>query len=262
MKVDCPGKFGIASEDCNCRCCVLQRARWAVKNETTYQKWNNETGGFIETTGYQDLKEKYLESADTLQKQSKNDIIKQTGIKALDAAKMLDKHDIDDCYNTTNPLYSFSKQYKQNCQRCVSAYEARRRGYDVTASERIFDGTDTLPIMTDQKGWENVYENGIANLKTPVGSKSATVKQSIESMMSSYGDGARAIVRVRWQDHGDHVFIAEQVNGVTQFIDPQLGQRDCSHYFNAGRIKPASTRLLRIDDKAFTDLIEKCIVIK
>lgn len=62
MKVDCPGGFGIASEDCNCRCCVLQRARWAVKNETTYQKWNNETGGFIETTGYQDFKNKYLDA--------------------------------------------------------------------------------------------------------------------------------------------------------------------------------------------------------
>ncbi len=60
MKVDCPGKFGIASEDCNCRCCVLQRARWAVKNETTYQKWNNETGGFIECSDFDDFKEKYL----------------------------------------------------------------------------------------------------------------------------------------------------------------------------------------------------------
>lgn len=30
MKVEAPGGFGLASEDCNCRCCVLQRARWAV----------------------------------------------------------------------------------------------------------------------------------------------------------------------------------------------------------------------------------------
>ena len=81
-------------------------------------------------------------------------------------------------------------------------------------------------------------------------------------MMTSYGDGARAIVRVQWQGGGGHVFIAEQVNGVTQFIDPQSGERDCSYYFNAGMIKPTSTRLLRIDDKSFTDLIEKCIVVK
>ncbi len=266
-----PGAFGDPYMDCNCRCCMLQRARWAVENvdpntgeltEGKYQKWNNETGGFIECSGFEDFKEKYLKAADTLKKQPKSDIIKQTGIKTLDSAKMLDKHDIDDCYNTTNPLYSSGRQYKENCQRCVSAYEARRRGYDVTASERIFDGTDTLPYMMNQKGWANVYENGIASLNTPVGSRSATIKQSIESMMTSYGDGARAIVRVQWRGGGGHVFIAEQVNGVTQFIDPQSGERDCSYYFNAGMIKPTSTRLLRIDDKSFTDLIEKCIVVK
>lgn len=72
MKIDCPGGFGIASEDCNCRCCVLQRARWAVKSETTYQKWNNETGGFIETTGYQDFKEKYLKEAQKISPKTPN----------------------------------------------------------------------------------------------------------------------------------------------------------------------------------------------
>lgn len=76
MKVDCPGGFGIASEDCNCRCCVLQRARWAVKSEATYQKWNNETGGFIETTGYQDFKEKYLLSSKALKSSQKSGTIK------------------------------------------------------------------------------------------------------------------------------------------------------------------------------------------
>lgn len=66
MKVEAPGGFGLASEDCNCRCCVLQRARWAVKNETIYQKWNNETGGFIECSGYEDFKEKYILSSKAL----------------------------------------------------------------------------------------------------------------------------------------------------------------------------------------------------
>lgn len=61
-----PGGFGVAYMDCNCRCCMLQRARWAVKGETTYQKWNNETGGFIECSGYEDFKEKYILSSKTL----------------------------------------------------------------------------------------------------------------------------------------------------------------------------------------------------
>lgn len=33
MKVDAPGMFGNPAEDCNCRCAVLQRARWALDDE-------------------------------------------------------------------------------------------------------------------------------------------------------------------------------------------------------------------------------------
>lgn len=33
LKVEAPGMFGLASEDCNCRCCLLQRARWALDDE-------------------------------------------------------------------------------------------------------------------------------------------------------------------------------------------------------------------------------------
>lgn len=78
--------------------------------------------------------------------------------------------------------------------------------------------------------------------------------------MSNYGDGSGAIVRVRWQspDRG-HVFIAEQEGQTTHFIDPQIGNRDCSDYFNPGRIKTSKTFLLRIDDKEFTDLVERCV---
>ena len=39
MKVDAPGGFGIAAEDCNCRCCVLQRARWAVEIEENSSRY-------------------------------------------------------------------------------------------------------------------------------------------------------------------------------------------------------------------------------
>lgn len=55
-----PGAFGDPAEDCNCRCAMLQRARWAVEGESSYKKWNNETGGIIECTGYDDFKQKYL----------------------------------------------------------------------------------------------------------------------------------------------------------------------------------------------------------
>ena len=37
-----PGNFGIPSEDCNCRCCLLQRAEWALSDEE-FTKMNSKT---------------------------------------------------------------------------------------------------------------------------------------------------------------------------------------------------------------------------
>lgn len=63
---------GGAAEVVNCRCALLQRARWAVSEETSYQKWNNESGGIIECSGYEDFREKYLKIL------TESDIIKTT----------------------------------------------------------------------------------------------------------------------------------------------------------------------------------------
>jgi hypothetical protein len=37
-----PGGFGIASLDINCRCCLLQRAKWFIDNESDFTKMNGE----------------------------------------------------------------------------------------------------------------------------------------------------------------------------------------------------------------------------
>ena len=168
-------------------------------------------------------------------------------------------HDIDVDVTATNPNYHTGREWQINCQRCVSAYEARRRGYNVTAKPALMNGTDTLPFMLNQRGWANVYVDGIQNLELLRGKSSSDILKSICAKMRAYGDGARAIIRVRWQSGGGHVFIAEQVGSVTRFVDPQSGKLDVKYYFNRGMIKPPETRLLRIDDKDFTDLIKECV---
>lgn len=115
MKVDCPGCFGIASEDCNCRCCVLQRARWAVKIETTYQKRNNETGDFIECAGYEDFKQKYLKASEKLKTSQTSGIIS-----------------ISDCKNFDS----------------LSAYVQKVYGFDIDDSVKILDYTTVQQSMT------------------------------------------------------------------------------------------------------------------
>lgn len=63
---------------------------------------------------------------------------------------------IDEALAATNPNYDKGLEWQQNCQRCVFAYEMERRGYDVEAMPRIFDGTDMLPYTYAQDGWSHM----------------------------------------------------------------------------------------------------------
>lgn len=58
-----PGAFGDPSEDCNCRCCLLQRAKWALSEEKYYTKWNGEKKELarIKAKTYNDFKGKAKE---------------------------------------------------------------------------------------------------------------------------------------------------------------------------------------------------------
>ncbi len=156
----------------------------------------------------------------------------------------------------TNPNYNMHiTEWTHNCQRCVSAFEARMRGYDVEALPRILKGDD-LPYMNTTTGWLSVYENPVVTSMHKTTGKACL--SAIENQMSDWGDGARAIVRVRWKGGGGHVFNAVQQEGKTVFIDAQTNDMDCSYYFKPGLIKPGMTELIRIDNLNFTDRIALC----
>lgn len=58
-----PGGFGIAKEDCNCRCVLLQRAKWALSDEE-FTKMNgktNELQHFENVSDYNKFKELFWE---------------------------------------------------------------------------------------------------------------------------------------------------------------------------------------------------------
>lgn len=58
-----PGAFGDPEEDCNCRCCLLQRARWALSKEEYYTKWNGDKDQLVKVkaNSYNEFKEKVYE---------------------------------------------------------------------------------------------------------------------------------------------------------------------------------------------------------
>lgn len=61
LKVEAPGMFGLASEDCNCRCCLLQRARWALDDDELQRlKDRAEYFGLDKTTDFEEYQRRYL----------------------------------------------------------------------------------------------------------------------------------------------------------------------------------------------------------
>lgn len=70
LKAQAPGHFGKPKEDCNCRCCLLQRARWALdEDELDELKERAAYFGFDKTKDFEEFKQKYLhlpDNADTM----------------------------------------------------------------------------------------------------------------------------------------------------------------------------------------------------
>lgn len=58
---------------------------------------------------------------------------------------------VDEALAGSNPHYREGREWQQNCQRCIYAYEMQRRGYDVEALPRIFDGFQLTPLREGRR---------------------------------------------------------------------------------------------------------------
>ena len=200
--------------------------------------------------------ERVLEE-NSLTSPEKSDRIK-SGIPYLDEMPVLLHREIEDCYNTTNPNWKKSPWYQVNCQRCVAAYEARRRGFDVIARSS-YKGDPIAEEPDCLTGWGSMFKitrKDVISVPAKTGQEAIKL---ISAQMSKYGEGARAIVKVHDNGIHGHVFIAEQINGRLRLVDPQVSQFDASPWLTFGMYDLQRTELLRIDDKEFTDVIEDCV---
>lgn len=107
-----------------------------------------------------------------------------------------------------------------NCQRCVAAYEARRRGCEASAKPRIFREADSLPFMNGKKGWPAIYQN--YKLESCAAPTPELARGKVEALMKLYGNGSRAVVKLNWRlTPNGHVFIAENQEETVCFLDLQ-----------------------------------------
>ena len=162
-------------------------------------------------------------------------------------ARISGEHSQKEDLRKTNPhVDSGLPSWTENCQRCVPAYEMRRRGYNVEAlPAKVMDWLARYPFDV----WENAnvihcHDKGYAQ---------------IQNLMQQWGEGARCQITVVWDMvRSGHTFVAEQVDGQTRFYDPQIGDEDVSEYFSM--VESGSTRVARIDCLKPSKYITECCI--
>ena len=152
---------------------------------------------------------------------------------------------INEAATGANPHYNDGWSYHINCQRCVQAYELRRRGYNVTAMPKPQSGNTVF--------WGSECFNGFGASQFDA-MRAYTHNQTeaaVKKELASAPDGARYSIYIRWKrSHSAHVFIAEKQNGIIRYIDPQDGTMDASGYFANG--SRGKFGFFRMDDKPLT----------
>lgn len=153
---------------------------------------------------------------------------------------------IQDAVKGANPNYSRGSAYGVNCQRCVQAYEFRRRGYDVVAKPK--------PSTNNIISWgsECFIQPGAYQYSYQAYASNQT-EAAVKKALANAPDGSRFSIYIKWKrTYGGsaHVFIAEKTGGVVHYLDPQTGNMDASDYFTRG--SKGCFGYFRLDDKALT----------
>lgn len=153
---------------------------------------------------------------------------------------------IQDAVKGANPNYSRGSAYGVNCQRCVQAYEFRRRGYDVVAKPK--------PSTNNIISWgsECFIQPGAYQYSYQAYALNQT-EAAVKKALANAPDGSRFSIYIKWKrTYGGsaHVFIAEKTGGIVHYLDPQTGNMDASDYFTRG--SKGCFGYFRLDDKALT----------
>lgn len=152
--------------------------------------------------------------------------------------------DVETAARDANPNFNNGKEYRTNCQRCIWAYEMRRRGYDVEAKPR----TQSMSDPAYGSRYTSFMQGGSAAslVRTPT-------QKAVEKQMAAWGEGARAVVEITYKGgYSGHVFIAERRNGKTLFVEPQAYSwyKPSEGYLSAlsKHVRMSETKLMRIDN--------------
>lgn len=147
--------------------------------------------------------------------------------------KMLKSKEI--ALQSVNPKYATGDiAYRANCPNCVSAYEMRKRGYDVTAKP---SGKNHYLNRNPETAW----------IDPDVRKATGSGKNDILKSFKEWPENSRAEIAVVWKGNNKgHVIVAEKIKGDVLFYDVQSGNALPEDFWE--RIEEERTLYWRIDN--------------
>ncbi len=184
MKSMYPGGFGRPSEDCNCRCCMLQRAKWALDaDELKTLQDRAKFFGLDKSADFEDFKEKYLHlpqnadtmKIDTLQKPIKSDDEKYAGLMSTLEERLhvpynpVKPHDRQLTDDEIIEALSGGDKTTGSCASLGLAYIGQRQGWDVLdfrggESQHFFSNSFNLKTLSQAKGVKALTAEGKSSI--------------------------------------------------------------------------------------------------
>lgn len=160
-----------------------------------------------------------------------------------------------------NPGFEFMRSRKLNCTHCVTAYELRRRGFDVEA----VDSETTRPFETFGQYFKMFIAEHKNCTRRKGESDSSFRERAIKELcaeLEEFGDGARGVIggyRASPLGTIGHVFSWEIVNGTANFYDSQIGLSDAKSHLT-DIFDPDRYEYARLDDLPIkTELLSEVV---
>jgi hypothetical protein len=144
--------------------------------------------------------------------------------KLSDLPLIKEKHTTETDLAAVNPNYAKGLPYQLNCGNCVTAFELRKRGFDVEA-------------LPGAGMFEEEFQERFRGIKLIAVEDKKQIPQ-IRQKVANWGEGARGfVITVSGDETGaeesmSHVFSVEVVDGKAKFVDPQNPKRNVEDRFD------------------------------
>ena len=186
-------------------------------------------------------------------------------------------------YNEYEAARKAAKPYTVNCQTCVVANEARRRGYDVMATGNVKGSVNERLSYNTRLAWIDPStgthpsfirydgDGKLDRMGRPIPTKAKYWKWLNDG--DAVVEGNRYTIEFSWKGRSSaHIVSIERVDGSLRLYDPQNGEsfigdkvkkylEDVSYYYGSGRSRYADgPKLLRVDNMRFNSEITDAVL--